>query len=300
MIKVKYLIFVASVQFLFFLNGCSNKTSGGDKKDYVVTIKTKFGDMVVILYEETPKHKDNFIKLAEEGFYDGLLFHRIIKDFMIQGGDPESRDADPKKRLGGSGPGYQIPAEFNPNLIHKKGALAAARIGDNVNPEKESSGSQFYIVKGKVYTEKELRDARIDFAQLNHYFRLLVGKEEYKTLREKIIELQQNREFDKYQQLIINSKDDIEKEYEVELDLPLTDHQLEAYTSIGGTPHLDGGYTVFGLVISGIDVIDKIAEIETGEADRPVEDVIMTVEVDEMKKKKITKLYGYVYPKEKK
>jgi peptidyl-prolyl cis-trans isomerase B (cyclophilin B) len=300
MIKTKYFVFIFIVQLTFLVSGCNNQTSGGDKKDYVVTIKTEFGNMVVILYDETPKHKANFIKLAEEGFYNDLLFHRVIKDFMIQGGDPESRDANPKKRLGGTGPGYQIPAEFNPDLIHKKGALAAARTGDNVNPEKESSGSQFYIVKGQVYTEKQLRDARIDFAQLNHYFRLLVGKPEYQALRERVIELQQNREFDKYQRLIVAIKEDIEKEYEVELDLPLSDLQLEAYTTIGGTPHLDGGYTVFGEVISGLDVIDKIAEVRTGEADRPVEDVKMSMEVDEMKKKKITKLYGYVYPQKEK
>ncbi len=298
MVKVKYLTFIAAIQFMFLFGGCSNQSSGGDKKDYVITIKTQFGDMIVILYAETPGHKENFIKLAEDGFYDGLLFHRVITDFMIQGGDPESRDAEPGKRLGGSGPGYQIPAEFNPDLIHKKGALAAARTGDNLNPEKESSGSQFYIVKGRAYTEKELRDARIDFPQLNHYFRLLVGKEEYRALREEVIALQQNREFDKYQQLIVSSKDAIEKEYEVELDLPLSDHQLEAYTTVGGNPHLDGGYTVFGIVIAGMDVLDEIAAVETGEADRPKEDVIMTVEVDEMKKKKITKLYGYNYPKE--
>jgi peptidyl-prolyl cis-trans isomerase B (cyclophilin B) len=298
MIKVKYLIFIVSIQIVFLLGGCSNSSSGGDKKDYVITIKTHLGDLVVILYDETPKHKENFIKLAEDGFYDGLLFHRIIKDFMVQGGDPDSRNAEPNKRLGGGSPGYQTPAEFNPDLIHKKGAIAAARTGDNVNPEKESSGSQFYIVKGRIYTEKELRDTRIDFAQLNHYFRLLVGKDEYKTLREEIIALQENREYDKYQQLILSSKDAIEKEYEVELDLPLSEQQLEAYTSIGGAPHLDGGYTVFGMVIDGIDVLDKIAEEETGEADRPKEDVIMTVEVEEMKKKKITKLYGYNYSKE--
>lgn len=300
MVKIKYLVFILALNLLFLLNGCSNQTSGGDKKDFLITIKTDFGDMVIVLFDETPKHKENFIKLAEEGFYDGLLFHRIIKDFMIQGGDPESRDAEPGKRLGGGGPGHQIPAEFNDHLIHKKGVLSAARTGDKQNPEKKSSGSQFYVVKGKIFTEKELRDTRIDFAQLNHYFRLLMGKEEYKDMREQAIALQQNRDYEKYQQLLVSSKDDIEKEYEVELDQPLSDMQLEAYTSIGGTPHLDGGYTVFGMVISGLDILDKISEIETGDADRPKEDVVMSIEVDEMKKKKITKLYGFEYPSEKK
>jgi len=298
MTKIKYLVFFLSLHIL--LNGCSNQSSGGDKKDFLITIKTEYGDMVIILFDETPKHKENFIKLAEDEFYDGLLFHRIIKDFMIQSGDPDSRDVEPGKRLGGGGPGYQIPAEFNENLFHKKGAIAAARTGDKQNPEKKSSGSQFYIVKGKVFTEKELRDAKIDFAQLNHYFRMLVGKEEYKDMREKAIALQQNRDYEKYQQLIVSSKDAIEKEYEVELDQPLSDLQLEAYTSVGGTPHLDGGYTVFGMVISGLDILDEISEIETVDADRPKEDIVMTVEVDEMKKKKITKLYGYEYPSEKK
>ena len=165
--NIKIITFLATIQIFFLLSACSNESSGGDKKDYVVTIKTKFGDIVLILYDETPQHKENFIKLADEEFYNGLLFHRVMKDFMIQGGDPESKNAEPNKRLGGGGPGYQTPAEFNPNLIHKKGALAAARSADNVNPEKKSSGSQFYLVMGKVYTEYELRNSRIDYPLSN-------------------------------------------------------------------------------------------------------------------------------------
>ncbi len=126
-----------------------------DKRKKVI-ISTDMGDITIALYDETPKHRDNFLKLAESGFYDGTIFHRVIKDFMIQGGDPNSKNMTPDTRLGNGGPGYTIPAEFNPKLFHKKGALAAARLGDNVNPQKESNGSQFYIVQGRKATESEL------------------------------------------------------------------------------------------------------------------------------------------------
>lgn len=191
----------------------------------MVKISTAHGDIVLKLYNETPQHRDNFLKLAEEGFYDGTLFHRVINGFMIQGGDPDSRDAAPDQMVGSGGPGYQIPAEIVEGLIHGKGALAAARQGDQMNPERKSSGSQFYIVQGKVFTPEEL------------------------------------------------------DQMELQMGKNLTPQQRQTYTTIGGTPHLDNAYTVFGEVVEGLEVLDKIAATPTGVADRPVEDIPMTVEV---------------------
>ena len=188
-----------------------------------IKIETNQGDMVVRLYDQTPGHRDNMVKLIEEGFYEGQLFHRVIKDFMIQGGDPHSVDAEKGQRLGTGGPGYTIPAEFNENFVHKKGALAAARMGDQVNPEQASSGSQFYIVQGREYT--------IDML---------------KMLEERRVS-------------------------------PFTPETIKAYTILGGTPHLDGSYTVFGEVVEGLGVLDSIASSRTDSYNRPLEDVVYRI-----------------------
>lgn len=203
-----------AIILLTFLVCFSSEAKRPKKKkfDSVVTISTAYGDMVFILFDETPKHKANFIALAQKGYYDSTTFHRVIKDFMIQGGDPNSKNDNPTDD-GQGGPGYTVPAEFT-DYKHVKGALAAARKGDMVNPKQESSGSQFYIV-----------------------------------------------------------------------------HNAE------GTPHLDGHYTVFGILIKGMEVIDKIANAETGAMNRPMKDITMKVTVEELKRKKITKLYGYTYEK---
>ena len=198
-----------------------------------VKISTQFGDMIILLYDDTPQHRDNFIKLAEEGFYNDLLFHRVINQFMIQGGDPNSRDAAPNARLGSGGPGYKVPAEFVDEHIHVKGALAAARQGDQVNPKRESSGSQFYVVHGKPVTEAQLVQ----------------------------MEAMRNRG---------KSEDQVFK---------YTPEQVERYKTVGGTPFLDGQYTVFGEVVSGMEVVDAIAAVKTAPGDRPVEDVKMTVTI---------------------
>ena len=199
------------------------ETPAGQK----VKLSTKFGDMTLLLYDETPQHRDNFLKLVREGYYNGTLFHRVIRDFMIQGGDPDSKGAAPGQRLGSGGPGYTIPAEFNPAFIHKKGALSAARQGDQVNPQRRSSGSQFYIVQGRKTTAAELNNVA-----------------------------QQTGAF-------------------------YTPEQIEVYQNIGGTPFLDTQYTVFGEVISGLDVIDKIAAVPTAPGDRPLDDVSMTMTIIE-------------------
>ena len=196
------------------------------QKERIVLISTSLGDIKLKLYNETPQHRDNFIKLVGVGFFDSTLFHRVMKSFMIQGGDPQSRTAKPGEALGNGDVGYTIPAEFNDSLFHKKGTLAGARQGDNVNPQKASSGCQFYIVQGKTYTDQELNA------------------------------LEASR-----------------------LKFKLSPAQRKAYTTVGGTPWLDRDYTVFGEVIEGLDVVDKIAAVKTAPGDRPLEDLRMNVKI---------------------
>lgn len=225
---MKKLAFLFTFSLILF-GACSNKLAQksdghGDKKEKItyVLIETQYGNMTAKLYNETPQHRDNFVKLVKEGFYDDLLFHRVIKNFMIQGGDPNSKTAQPGQMLGDGNLGYLIPAEFVKGLFHKKGALAAARTN---NPEKASSSCQFYIVQGNVWNDQGL-------------------------------EMMKNR---------------FNKEFSPE--------QIEAYKTIGGTPHLDDDYTVFGEVVEGLDVIDRIAAVTTGPADRPLEDVKMKISI---------------------
>lgn len=243
-----------------------------------VRIKTSMGDIVVRLYDETPKHRDNFVKLAKEGYFDGTLFHRVIRDFMIQGGDPDSKGAPAGKNLGTGGPDYTIPAEFVfPKLYHKRGALSAARTGDEVNPNRESSGSQFYIVWGKTYKPAELKqmERQLAMQQEQAVFSQLVADN-----KAKIMELRRNRDRAGLQEL----QDDLiasTKAICAEKGLPkFTDEQVESYTTVGGTPFLDNQYTVFGEVEEGLEIVGKIQEVETGRNDRPKDDVVMlSVEV---------------------
>lgn len=192
----------------------------------MVLIETTLGNITVKLYNETPLHRDNFLKLVEDTFYNGCIFHRVINQFMIQGGDPDSKNPKPNQVLGNGGPGYTIAAEIVPGLFHKKGVLAAARLGDNVNPDKESSGSQFYIVQGKKFSASDLD----------------------------MLETRMGTKF--------------------------STEQREAYTTIGGTPHLDGNYTVFGEVVEGLEVVDKIAQVQTHPANnRPLQDIKMNMKI---------------------
>ncbi|MDP2422967.1 MAG: peptidylprolyl isomerase [Bacteroidales bacterium] len=186
------------------------------EKETLVLIQTDMGDITLKLYNETPLHRNNFVKLVKDGYYNGSIFHRIIKEFMIQGGGGATGSQDP---------GYTIPAEFIQKHYHKKGALAAARMGDQVNPKKESSGSQFYIVHGRIFPAEQLT---------------ALGQRSGKTF---------------------------------------TEEQIEVYSTIGGSPHLDGDYTVFGEVVSGLDVIDRIAAVPTGQADRPVTEIKMKMKI---------------------
>jgi len=210
--RIKYFVLLLSMCFIMSCNT--------DSKTYV-TIETEFGDMKVELYDSTPKHKENFMKLVKDGFYEDLLFHRVIPGFMVQGGDPNSRDAGREVRLGNGGPGYKIDAEIG--APHFKGTLAAARQPDQVNPKKQSSGSQFYLVQGKVQSDGEL---------------------------------------DRYEQ---------------RGGFKYNQDQRNKYKTVGGTPALDNDYTVFGEVVEGLDIIDKIANVKTDESDRPYDDIKMNI-----------------------
>jgi len=215
--------FFLGILLVFSMTALYSQTPGK-----MVSIKTTMGDIKITLYEETPLHAENFIKLVKEGFYDGQFFHRVINQFMIQAGSPDTKTAQPGQRVGTGDPGYTVPAEFNANLYHKKGAIAAARQGDNVNPQRASSGSQFYIVQGTILTEEQLRQMEM-----------------------------QN------------------------MHIPFTAEQIESYTTLGGTPHLDYAYTVFGEVVEGLDVLDKIAAVQTDGSDRPLEDIKFTMKIIE-------------------
>lgn len=242
-----------------------------------VTIKTTEGDITVRLYDETPRHRDNFLKLAQEGYYNGTLFHRVIKNFMIQGGDPNSKGAPAGVQLGTGGPGYTIPAEIQPQFIHKRGALAAARQGDEVNPERASSGSQFYIVWGQVYNNGQIGQLarQLQMQAEQSIFNRLAGEH-----RKEIMDLRRNRD----QAGLMELQNDLIAQTQAIMaeqgGAALTEAQKQTYTTIGGTPHLDGQYTVFGEVEEGLDVVEKIQGTETMPGDRPKQDIqILSVEV---------------------
>jgi peptidyl-prolyl cis-trans isomerase B (cyclophilin B) len=211
------------VVLVFFISCSASKKAGKIKSEQKVMITTDYGTMVLKLYNKTPLHRDNFIKLVKEHFYDSLLFHRVIKDFMIQGGDPESKHAKPGEIVGDGSLKYTIPAEFDTSLFHKKGALAAAREADDNNPQKRSSSTQFYIVEGKTFT---------------------------------------NAEMDKMEE---------------KLHIKIPENHRQMYRTTGGTPFLDMSYTVFGEVISGFDVLDKINHLQTDENNRPLQNVRMKI-----------------------
>jgi len=259
--------------------------------DSIVEIRTDLGNILVRLYNETPKHRDNFMKLARNKYFDSLMFHRVIKEFMIQGGDPESKRAQPEQMLGNGGPGYTIPAEINTKYFHKKGALSAARLGDEINPNKESSGSQFYIVQGRTFTENDLKateEGKIMQIKRTLYNQYLNHPDNI-MLRNKVIRLQNENKIDSLNMINGVAINYVEEEFKKQSVSKFSEEQLKAYSTIGGAPHLDGGYTVFGEVIEGLDVIDKIAALETGSSDRPKTDIRMFVTIPskkELKKKK--------------
>ena len=241
-----------------------------NEKRTLVKLETTMGNITVALYNETPKHRYNFIKLVKEGVYDSTLFHRVIKQFMIQAGDPDSKNASDTAMLGSGDVGYTIPAEFNPKFFHKKGVLAAARQGDDVNPEKASSGCQFYIVTGRKFTEPQLlgMENKINEQREEALFDSLARqhmKEIYKMRKAGdnagLLELQDTLE--------AQARELADKEEKFRF----TPEQIKAYSTIGGAPHLDGSYTVFGEVTEGMEVVDNIEIAKTNRADRPIENI---------------------------
>lgn len=282
--NILVLLLAAFSTFAFAQNpanpkGKVKKKPAKELKEYVV-ISTKFGNMIFTLYDETPLHRDNFKKLIKSKYYDGLLFHRIIRDFMIQGGDPNSRNADSNTVLGNGGPAYTIPAEINPNIIHTKGALAAARTGDDINPNKESSGSQFFIVQGKKVDKKELEEIMNakNYQRKQEVFNNIVSKDTAVANRLNLISQTKGKEA--VQEFIINQLGPMIDEKYKKKEFIYNGTQIDAYKTYGGTPFLDMDYTVFGQMIVGFEVLDKIAILYNNpQTNRPIEDVRMRVSI---------------------
>ena len=276
------LLLITFSSFAFAQKPASTKSKVKQKpakelKEYVV-VSTKFGNMIFTLYDETPLHRDNFKKLIKSKYYDGLLFHRIIRDFMIQGGDPNSRNADSNTVLGNGGPDYTIPAEINPNIIHTKGALAAARTGDNINPMKESSGSQFFIVQGKKVDKKELEEIMNakNYQRKQEVFNNIVSKDTAVANRLNLI--QQTKGKEAVQEYVMKQLGPVIDEAYKKKEFLYNGTQIDAYKTYGGTPFLDMDYTVFGQMIVGFEVLDKIAILYNNpQTNRTFEDVKMRI-----------------------
>jgi cyclophilin family peptidyl-prolyl cis-trans isomerase len=278
------LIILALILTTLFWQSCTSETKNTDK---VVTISTRLGDIKIILFEDTPKHKASFLELAEAGAYDSTNFYRVIKDFMIQGGDiaihPEfEKEA---RRL--------IPAEILPQHIHARGMIGAARQGVNVNPSRKSS-TQFYIVQGKIFTQKELTTK---ISRLNSALPKFLYNGEHQDLIDEFKVLQDSGRHDELQQRILSLRKEIEESLDMNFEnTEISKAQIETYTTIGGAPHLDGSYTVFGQVVEGMDTVDKIAALEVDSVDNPLEPVMMKLAIDEVPKDSITAWYGIEYP----
>lgn len=269
------------ISCLLLISGLYTQALAQTLSKETIIIETSYGNMKLKLYEETPGHKANFLKLAREHYFDSLLFHRVINNFMIQGGDHLSKHAAPGDSLGHGEIGYKLPPEFNPALIHKKGRLAAARDGDDINPLQESSPSQFYIVMGKVRTPEDLKkyEERINRAHYNRCAREFMKGGEGKRLRQEYNRLKGENKTDSAAALNAKIEAAILAEHLKTPEYRFSEQQVKVYTTVGGTPHLDGSYTVFGEVVEGLEVIDKIAAVKTDKRDRPLTDIRMFVKV---------------------
>jgi len=256
-------------------------------KDVLVNINTQFGTIKVLLYEETPLHKKNFIELVKEGKYDSTQWHRIMKGFMVQGGNVNEKEGTQESLED------RIPAEIISGFMHTKGALAAARQPDRINPKKMSSASQFYIVHGKIFNKEELT---IDQYALNQGLSELMRDPSYDTIAQQFIDLQRGNKIKEMNQLALRYVALVESVQGISLRKDISQDRLEAYTTLGGAPHLDNGYTIFGRVVAGLEVVDQIASVSVGRANRPIEDLFMTMEIEVISKMEITKKYGYIYP----
>ena len=275
--------FLAIILMAATINSCGGASSQNAKAQSAqdetkVLIKTTVGDITIKLYNETPQHRDNFIKLVEEHYYDSILFHRVIKDFMVQAGDPESKNAEKGVQLGAGGPGYTIPAEFvYPKYFHKRGALSAARQADQVNPERKSSGSQFYIVTGKTYNKYELQDMEKQLRQKQGQgiFDRLVAQN-----MDSIMSMQMAGDNDGIMKLQEELNAKTNEIFQEQGPFKFTEEQVDAYMSEGGTPFLDNDYTVFGEVIDGMKAVYKIEQAGTDMNDRPRKDIrIISMEI---------------------
>lgn len=284
---------MSKISIITLLACCIIAASCAQKRATVATIKTNYGDMVAVLYDETPKHKENFIKLAKGHYYDSTLFHRVIKGFMIQGGDPDSKKAAPGAPLGHGGPGYTIDAEIVPKYFHEKGALSAARLSDIQNPKKASNGSQFYIVQGRILDKEEMTLDQVKYDQaLRRFFDNPANKGAFDSLGAAY----QSGNEEQFRTLFLALKPRVIKETGMDVSQTVAPEKLAIYSTVGGAPTLDGNYTVFGKVIKGLDVIDKIADVQRDAAERPTSDVRMSVSVEELSQKEIRKRYGYDLP----
>ncbi len=244
------------------------------KREPKVQIKTEFGIIKIKLYNDTPSHRDNFVKLTKEGFYTDLLFHRVIQNFMIQGGDPDSKNAAPGKLLGEGDLGYSIPAEINPKYFHRKGVLAAAREGDQVNPEKKSSACQFYILQGRVFRTGELDSLQMKLEESRKRNML---QQKLKLIEPELNRLRQEGNQNEIIARINSLKDEVMAQVAKLPPIRFTEEQRNAYTTVGGYPSLDNNYTIFGEVVEGLDVVDKIAAQATDQNDRPLKDLKFSV-----------------------
>ena len=269
-------LFLFSISLILFFS-CSLVSKKSLSKKQVVLVSTNLGSFKLKLYDDTPIHKANFLALVDSGFYDSLLFHRVIREFMVQGGDPSSKNAPTSKMLGEGGPGYQIKAEILPNHIHKKGVIAAARQGDSGNPQRKSSGSQFYIVTGRVYSKSNLAEMEksIDHGKKVGHLQRLMQTEDYREAN-KWLQYCRSARLDYKYDSIIHSFDPVLDAY---LDsvghFKFTDRQITAYSSVGGTPHLDGAYSVFGEITAGMDVVSNIENMGCDYNNRPKVGVII-------------------------
>jgi peptidylprolyl isomerase len=274
----KYSLLLPILLMVCVCASCRKHYTFNPNKDTMIRMETTAGDIVLRLYKDTPKHRENFIKLINKGVLEGTLFHRVIKDFMIQGGDPDSKGAPQGKELGSGGLPYTIPAEIEfPKYFHHRGALAAARESDDVNPLKASSSCQFYIVTGKVFTEEMLTafEKKLNDDKLNLTFNALAQKHLKEILQMKKAN-DQGGLYRLQQEVMAQSKVMAEKQGMIKFPPEV----VKAYTTVGGAPHLDGNYTVFGEVVSGIDIVDKIQNMPTDRNDRPLKDVkILKIEV---------------------
>jgi len=268
-------IFIIAI-LVVLLAACTSRS-----KETLVNISTPYGNIVVKFYDSTARHKENFIKLANAGYFNGTLFHRVIRNFMIQGGDPTSRNAKPGVKLGDGDTNYTIPFEYFPSYLHKRGAFAAARESDDKNPSKASSASQFYIVQGKVFTNAELDavELKVERRTKQYIMMDLMKKEGKENEREAFNQMVERHDTTNMKLVIDKYRNAIEAQYLRTRPFKLTEEQRRVYTTIGGTPHLDEAYTVFGEVVSGMDVVDKIAANQTDANDRPLIDIPLTIKV---------------------